>query len=99
MCFINKLKNLFQEESMISKLTITAFTLVLITGCTYEELGNAAYGSLGSTECQKTTGGQGCDLDMRSTDERLMTGGTSGLSNDELEKEAQKKQTSLNKNK
>jgi hypothetical protein len=92
-------KNLFQEASMISKLTITAFTLVLITGCTYEELGNAAYGSLGSTECQETTGGQGCDLDMRTTDERLMNGGTSGLSNDELEKQAQKKQTSLNKNK
>lgn len=84
---------------MISKLSVTALTLVLITGCTYEELGNAAYGSLGSTECQETTGGQGCDLDMRTTDERLMTGGTSGLSNDELEKEAQKKQTSLNKNK
>ena len=75
---------------MISKIYITTVALLLITGCTFDQLASTAYNSAGTNECIESTGGPSCDLDMRTNDERLMNGAPTGLSNKELEQQAQK---------
>lgn len=74
---------------------------VLVAACSTQELGSAAYGSLGANECKEKTGGLACDLDERTTDERLNTGAPDEQSSEALAKQAEKiraKNAELDKN-
>lgn len=66
------------------------FSTYLIVGCSSQQLGSAAYNSLGSSECKEKTGGQACDLDERSIDERLINGAPDQYSTEALAKQAEK---------
>jgi len=86
---------------MIMRLCLTFSCIVWLAACSTQQLGSAAYGSLGANECKEKTGGLACDLDERTIDERLNTGAADEQSTEALAKQAEKiraKNTALAKN-
>lgn len=69
---------------------VFCFCVLIVTGCSTQQLGSAAYGSLGASECKEKTGGMACDLDERSIDERLINGSPDQHSTEALAKQAEK---------
>jgi hypothetical protein len=75
---------------MIYRALLVTISIYALAACTTEQAKQAAYSSLESKECHDKTGGQSCDLDERTTDQKLMNGAPGALTNEEMEKEALK---------
>lgn len=75
---------------MRTRFFATCCCLLIVTGCSANQVGSAAYGGLGATECKEKTGGMACDLDERSIDGRLITGAPDEHSTEALAKQAEK---------
>ena len=72
------------------RLSLALSSAVMVGACSTQQLGSAAYGSLGASECQEKTGGLACDLDERTIDERLINGSPDEQSSEALAKQAEK---------
>lgn len=70
--------------------SVLIITMSLLAACSSQQLGSAVAGSLGASECKEKTGGLACDLDERSTDERLINGALDLHSTEALAKSAKK---------
>lgn len=75
---------------MINRILLVTISIYALSACTIEQAKNVAYSSLQSKECHDKTGGQSCDLDERTTDQKLLNGAPGALTNEEMEKEANK---------
>lgn len=75
---------------MKTRFFVLCFCVALVSGCSSQQLGSAAYGSLEASECKEKTGGQACDLDERTIDERLINGAPDQDSTDALVRQAEK---------
>lgn len=72
------------------KLLVAVIFIPLLSACTAQQVGDVAYSSLGSKECYDETGGQACNLDERTPDQKMMNGSPESLSNEDMEREADK---------
>jgi hypothetical protein len=79
-----------RSETLNLRLSLLLISVHLLAACSSQQVGSTVYGALGANECKEKTGGLACDLDERSTNERLINGSPDQHSTEALISQAEK---------